>query len=384
MLGLGLCTFIAMSASNPTYIITFERDTNASQIADFVCQRETLSLDASDRPSFFSTSSKKTLDRIARWMRACSESHDSCKVSHNRFLPTRVLEVANGETFRLVESSRLARDARYMTLSHCWGSNGPDFTLNETSSGRLKEGVPICSLPQTFRDAVHIVKGLGCSYLWIDALCIIQDDKSDWRRESSKMADVYLNSELNIAASIGINSHQGIFRDRNPLNISPCIIHTSWKTAPKIFASHSHRTGSDIDTSHLNTRAWVLQERLLAPRVAHFGPTEVYWECNFSLCRETFPRQEASHAGDTAIKSCLAFGGSIGIDLDDSNNLLNCWRDIVWLYTAANLTYPSDKLAAISGLARRFATSHGTLGRYFAGHWEVEFIYQLGWSTKWT
>jgi hypothetical protein len=115
----------------------------------------------------------------------------------------------------------------------------------------------------------------------------------------------------------------------------------------------------------------------------HFGPSEVYWECNSSLCRETFPRQESRHAGDTDIKGCLEIGGSVDTDMDDPDNLLNAWRDIVGLYTAANLTYLSDKLAAISGLARRFDTvSKGVLGGYFAGLWEVDFIYQLGWSTN--
>jgi hypothetical protein len=161
-----------------------------------------------------------------------------------------------------------------MTLSHCWGPDGPGFTLSQASFGRLKEGCPIDSLPQTFRDAVHIVKYLGGPYLWIDALCIIQDDKSDWRLESSKMAGVYLNSELNIAASVGMNSHQGIFKNKNPLNISPCIIQTSWTTAPKIFASNLNSFYLEFETFYLNTCAWVLQERLLAPRVVRFGPTE--------------------------------------------------------------------------------------------------------------
>lgn len=137
------------------------------------------------------------------------------------------------------------------------------------------------------------------------------------------MADVYLNSELNIAASVGINSHQGLFKHRNPLKISPCIIHMSRVTAPKLFASHSNFFCINIKRFHLNTRAWVLQERLLAPRVVHFGPSEVYWECNSSLCRKTFPRQESRHAGDTDIKGCLAIRGSVDTDMDDPDNLLN-------------------------------------------------------------
>jgi len=77
-----------MNASNLRYILNFKGNTNASQTADFACSRERLSLDATDRPSLFSTSSKKTLDRITRWIGTCSESHDSCnKVIHNHFLP---------------------------------------------------------------------------------------------------------------------------------------------------------------------------------------------------------------------------------------------------------------------------------------------------------
>jgi hypothetical protein len=112
------------------------------------------------------------------------------------------------------------------------------FKLTQQSLARFKQGIPLSILPQAFQDATYVVRYLGQQYLWIDALCIIQDDPLDWREQAAKMADVYLNSELNIAVSESKNSHDGIFWSRNPLEITPCIIQTRRDgVAMKIIAS---------------------------------------------------------------------------------------------------------------------------------------------------
>src|SRR5271170_8055968 len=72
-------------------------------------------------------------------------------------------------------------------------------------------GIPWSSLPETFQDAITITRKLGIQYLWIDALCIVQDDLSDWEIESSKMASIYSHSFLTIAASHGRDSRSGCF-----------------------------------------------------------------------------------------------------------------------------------------------------------------------------
>src|SRR4051794_22873221 len=96
-------------------------------------------------------------------------------------------------------------------------------TTKATKSTRLKS-IPLVKLPKSFREAVFITRRLGYLYLWIDSLCIVQDDKEDWQQESAKMADIYENAALTIAASDSADSHKGCFRDTAEMAGS-----TSWE-----------------------------------------------------------------------------------------------------------------------------------------------------------
>lgn len=66
-----------------------------------------------------------------------------------------------------------------MTLSHCWGLAKPLSTTIHNIQVRKKH-ISMGILPPTFRDAVVLTGALNIRYLWIDCLCIIQDDIGDW------------------------------------------------------------------------------------------------------------------------------------------------------------------------------------------------------------
>jgi Heterokaryon incompatibility protein (HET) len=100
-----------------------------------------------------------------------------------------------------------------MTLSHCWGTEGHLTTSTETLAER-KAGIRIPDLPPTFRDAVQITRHLGIKYLWIDSLCILQDNISDWEKESALMGSIYSTSYLNIVATHSGDSRGGCFSKR--------------------------------------------------------------------------------------------------------------------------------------------------------------------------
>jgi hypothetical protein len=98
----------------------------------------------------------------------------------------------------------------YATLSYCSGNLG----FIKTSQTNLREflvKIPYHRLPQTFKDAIRVAQALKIDYIWIDSLCIIQDSDIDWRRESSRMSEVYGNSYINIAASSATDPDQGCF-----------------------------------------------------------------------------------------------------------------------------------------------------------------------------
>jgi hypothetical protein len=176
----------------------------------------------------------------------------------------------------------------YITLSYCWGSK-PNFMLTSTTIVKFSSGIQIALLPKTLQDAVHITRWLNIKYLWIDSLCIIQDSGEDWEREASKMPEVYMNSYLTIAAMMSADSNGGCFSFRNPLVHQPCCLFDDpiglfdGSGGRGIFAhpfeADQLRVGSTFEDSPLRKRAWVLQERILSPRIVYFGDT-IIWECN--------------------------------------------------------------------------------------------------------
>ena len=133
-------------------------------------------------------------------------------------LPTRVIDVnpsSDSQNPRLVATR--GENEKYVALSHCWGSlmeseaGKHARTLSSNIQTMLAE-IPLHLLPQNFQDAVTTVRELGLRYLWIDALCIIQDDPLDWAREAAKMGDVYGSAYLTIAATSATSSTDGFLR----------------------------------------------------------------------------------------------------------------------------------------------------------------------------
>ena len=128
------------------------------------------------------------IDSAKRWIKDCLENHD-CS-SYGGMRPSRLLFVGDDlSPARIVENEPSAVSAPYVALSHCWGPNGlPDTakTLLQNLKTRT-ESVSLASLPRSFQDAAEITRRLDYRYVWIDALCIVQDDKNDWVREGAQM-----------------------------------------------------------------------------------------------------------------------------------------------------------------------------------------------------
>lgn len=139
-------------------------------------------------------------------------------------LPTKVIDIGEGTRClkpHLVEASTDVVSAPYMTLSYCWGGND-SLKLTAPTIEELRSGVSISQLPKTIQDAIQVALHLEIRYIWVDALCILQDSPTDWAKEAASMSDVYRNSFLAIAASGASNSEQGLFAQRDPLICTPC------------------------------------------------------------------------------------------------------------------------------------------------------------------
>ena len=157
---------------------------------------------------------------IARhWLEDCARNHEACCTrSEEPKLPSRVIDVqsislgGNPEP-RLVITNGM--HGRYSTISYVWGE-GAHVTTTLAEVEDLCREIKMYKLPQLFQDAILTTRHLGIPYLWIDAVCIVQDVPDDVQRELSGMSDIYYNSTLTLAAAGQRNVHNNLMRQRNP------------------------------------------------------------------------------------------------------------------------------------------------------------------------
>jgi hypothetical protein len=166
------------------------------------------------------TSSYATISLIQDWFRTCSQKHDGCAIPAVSVLPSRALDISNFKV-KLFETHGMA--APYVTLSHCWGLK-PIVRLLQTNIEDFQRDIPWTFLSRTFQDAIMVAWKLGFRFIWIDALCILQDSKPDWEFHASKMAPIFSNSQLTLSASNGADGSKGLFSSRmtEPYTLHRC------------------------------------------------------------------------------------------------------------------------------------------------------------------
>jgi hypothetical protein len=305
-------------------------------------------------------------------------------------LPSRVLDLgtsdsASAHSVNLIEMN--GRMGRYVCLSYCWGKCTSLTTTKENYSQHLA-GIQISSMARTHREAIDFTRRLGVRYLWIDALCIVQGDDIDWQSEASKMHDYYRNAELTLAANLGVDSEAGLYAGSLTTNEvgrefnSLCLVHDSspsTRVCVRQALSHADIFNNELDAqgqcSPLMMRAWVYQERMLSSRYLHFGK-ELIWECACNLTCECGvlgnSKEYSALGGMRRDKSRL-----LETRKEDADKSLDRWNDAVLRYSGLKLTYHSDRLPAIAGIAQLF--SQFDLGPYYAGLWRRKFASQLLW-----
>jgi hypothetical protein len=337
--------------------------------------------------------------------------------------------IFENDVIRLVNGEDAFRSSqKYATLSHCWGHS---VQLPRTAKANLKQFQQRISheqFPKTFRDAIKIARKFHLRYLWIDSLCIVQDDREDWAREADFMSKVYRYSFLNIAATGASDSTGGCFWERNPQTVLPTELHICWsnhqgkETKYRIVPEPS-LWARKLTDEPLNRRAWVLQERILSPRVLQFGHEQIFWECReFSAC-ETYPnglptalrghplidikrlqlgdetkddRWPAKYISKTPQHKTFMerIWNSIAAIFQPvviqevtlkanmkSPSVFRDWDAVVELYTMSNLTFPGDKLIALSGIASSIpiADPGEPEDGYLAGLWQSSLPAYLLW-----
>jgi hypothetical protein len=301
-------------------------------------------------------------------------------------------------------------DTRYVTLSHCWGAPTQDFLkLTPQNEKTLKEdGIEMRRFPKTFREAILFASRLdNVGYIWIDSLCIMQKSSSpgvdeqasenDWLEQSRTMDKVYAGSYLNISATDSSNSDEGLFRSRSPEFLWGDEIHLKWGSKDGSSLDLLTRC-TIIDVSFwedliqqapVNQRGWVLQERIMSPRVLHFCKDQIAWECREFQHAEGYP--EYLPTWKIRFSDIVDEGLFKGLSEDDGMRLreirlkgfqdpdnhladlyvFELWKRVVEVYSKTMLSVPRDKLIALSGIARQFSKmfSRDSEWQYIAGMW---------------
>ncbi|KAF4987869.1 hypothetical protein FGRMN_10109 [Fusarium graminum] len=343
---------------------------------------------------------------LTGWINDCNSHHKGCTDQNTR-LPKRVLDVGTEKTKHVFLHVSSGEPAPYVALSHCWGSTGIRLKTTKSTIKDHQRAISFQELPKNFQDAVVITRSIGIRYLWIDSLCIVQDDTEDWQVESSKMSYIYHSAYLVLAASQAANSDEG-FLDRRqapttstlyqirvrdePVRIGQ--IRNLDSTVSKIYVQSLGLSRHGTELRHhstavyspLNRRAWVLQENILPSRIVHFTCHEMLWECIECLkceCMEVdqTPPLRGESRNLVRNEQFFSFRTPQSFRTQQSSNKLHGeWLGLLEEYHQLALSNQSDRLPALSGLASLWA-SRGA-GAYLAGLWQDNVLRSIMWKSS--
>ncbi|KAH7363857.1 heterokaryon incompatibility protein-domain-containing protein, partial [Rhexocercosporidium sp. MPI-PUGE-AT-0058] len=329
-----------------------------------------------------------SLRLAAQWVHDCFSNHNGCQrsthMSGDPPWPTRVIDVgiSDTDTVRLIVSDGTIK-GKWAALSYRWGdvSSKSKETQSATMAnlGSLQDEVPSNLLSATFLDAIRITRSLGLRYLWIDRLCILQDSDSDWMKEAAHMPLIYQNAQITIAAGSSNDGASGIFGNRKWAESSRQI------DLPILSEEEISRVSIDFDTdlfqsslesNCLNSRAWCFQEAQLSRRRLVFDREQTSFVCLQHGLQEKWASIEKVHPSYgflvnkepklyKPIQSC-------------TSDMLLIWYDMIEDYSGRDLTFATDRLVAIAGIAE--LVGQVLKDDYVAGMWKSTLPNSLLWS----
>ncbi|ETI20037.1 hypothetical protein G647_09052 [Cladophialophora carrionii CBS 160.54] len=310
---------------------------------------------------------------LRQWLDDCNKYHSHCRRDpHNpKGTPTRLIDVGtdpHAPTVRLHETGKRtttneAEDLTYIALSHPWGDPAvhSHFCTTSHNLDQHWQAIPITALPRTFSDAVIVTRALGVRFLWIDSLCIIQNDRGDLQNEIERMEMVFSNAYCVIAASRATGMSDGFLDDR-PTREVVRIDSRRDEGSPVFVCEAIDDFQGHVIEGALNKRGWVLQERALARRTIYFTAQQTYWECGCGVRCETLTRMhnnQADFLGDPNFPR-VAMESPKGAKI-------RLYESLYKRYSRLEFTALEDKPVAIAGLEQRLIRvfdTHGGFGLF--------------------
>jgi Heterokaryon incompatibility protein (HET) len=335
-----------------------------------------------------------------KWIDQCQLQHVECPNQQQPLLPSRIVDVWPTADSSLVRLHAVLshHQYHYAALSYAWGTSPRLLTTSSTLEAH-QSGLLVKDLPKTFGDAVQVTRDIGLKYIWIDALCIIQDSQSDKMRELIMMRHYYSNARVVIAASSAQAVQEGFLEIEPKIGSATFVLpkmgtelgrfidipYYDTDATEGMITLEAHPRIYSPSEEPLNSRSWTLQERLLCPRILIFPSTGgMIWQCNteeryrgriFFEHFRSFARQRL--LGPTAVYAS-------GDHVSSPEQINTSWLNMVDDYSPRNLTEETDKLVAIAALAEEFHSRHGKqLGKYCAGIWRNYIPQSLHWNVGW-
>ena len=312
--------------------------------------------------------------KLIMWIGTCIASHPQCGLlRHQSHMPARLIDLGDRQlpfdNVRVIETKGVRMS--YSCLSYCWGGDSLNHCkLLRSNLQQFQEAISTDGIPKTVRDAMWISKAIGVRYIWVDALCIIQDDALDWRAQAPWMGQFYENAVVTIAASSSEHANMGMLRPRvaESYKLEPCKIFNKCPDRP-LPHTRGHWAGAPI-----NQRAWTMQELYLSRRTIHMTDASVAWECRTHKGLEYCPMNDASPMFPHS-NTRQAFR----LEISDAKTMYNAWQNLVIEYSSKGMTKPDDILVAVSSLADIVRVC--TQDVYLAGLWKQNLLYDLMWQT---
>lgn len=313
-----------------------------------------------------------------------SHPHKHCQYSRDTVLPRRVLDVGrledNHPTIK-VQVNETEVHAQYLALSYCWGKKPkvkplvePTF-LNKDNIQDFTSSIEFDHLQKSIQDAIFVTRKLGYRYIWVDALCIIQDCKIDKDREISQMASIYKNATITIAAASSQRATDG-FLDKG---IKPYIPDYSFRVHMRNGKPGTvYLTAEAYTPEHpLDKRGWALQEFMLSSRMLIFSDLELLWQCKEVHLRGVTGNGLEYLQPLDSLPWAVFEGNAEPYFGSTDGDRFYLWKTIIRQYTERSLTDKEDRLRAVQGITTELEALWQDVNIY--GLWKKWFIQLLAW-----
>ena len=319
---------------------------------------------------------------IKNWQSVCRQNHSDCL--QPAFRPQRLLYVGGCEANYLklqpCHASFVPTMLEYAALSYMWGGPQRFLTTKDSLEARMTR-IGFEDLPGTLRDAVLVCRAIGIQWLWVDVLCIVQDDPQDKLEQVKTMGEVYRSATLTIVPAFSLGSDEGFLSDTFE-NVTLPFQRFHKNTS-------NDRQGSiclikkqpDAPSFPIESRGWTMQERLLSTRLLFFHPGRIDWVCRQShLFAGSSSTYSVNLIDDSVTRTNRCFEKFISSDMNtDVNEQIGRWNTLSWEFSRRTLSDPLDRLPALAGIAKELRQKFPGIGDYVAGLWTTNLAQQLLW-----